>query len=661
MGIERPGDRELGMHRRITRRDFLDGVLIGAGAVVAGGWLAACTADGSPITTSGATASGTGIGGLVTPALPAYPPALTGLRGQIDTAAAVPHMLRDGTFWDAAGAAQDTGETYDLVIVGGGISGLSAAYFAQQRDPNARILILDNHDDFGGHARRNEFTDVQGRDGGLLIGYGGTEAIETPSVYSSAAMGLLLDLGIDVQRFHEFYDNGFWADLHELFFFGAEQWGRDHVAIRGAGQAPAEYLRGAPMASAAIRDFDTLVTAPTDYWSGRSAADKERRLAATTYAAYLRDVAKVHPDVVSFLSTRSSDWWGYGIDGVGAIDAWASGYPGFDGLGLSLAAPSRFNSITIKREWDATDPYIFHFPEGNAAIARMLVRRLVPGSMPGSTMEDEVLATMDYGTLDAEANPVRIRLGSPVVKVAHVGDPSTAAQVEVTYVRDGALHTVRGGGAVMACWYTMVPYLVDGLPRTAGRRGALDEPDPARLRDGPGAHPRGVPQARHVGRRRRRHRRRVGLGVPRLSGQHGRLRLPDGPRGAGPASHDGDPDRRGHVAARGREARPRRHARPAVRGLRAQHSLLRGRRARRRRLRSRERHPGDHRQPMGARVLVRIRDAVGRRLLPPRSAPRRGGGRPFGRITFANTDRSSRAYTDSAIDAAFAAVHEQPD
>ena len=49
------------------------------------------------------------------------------------------------------------GEEFDLVVVGGGISGLAAAYFYRQARPNARILILDNHDDFGGHAKRNEF------------------------------------------------------------------------------------------------------------------------------------------------------------------------------------------------------------------------------------------------------------------------------------------------------------------------------------------------------------------------------------------------------------------------------------------------------------------------------------------------------------------------
>src|SRR5882724_5822051 len=125
------------MHRRITRRDFLNGVAVTAGAAMLPGNAFAFGADSQT---------------------PYYPPALTGLRGSHPGSFDAAHALRDGTFWDTAGKPADTGETYDLVIVGGGISGLSAAHFYRKTaGPQARILILDNHDDFGGHAKRNEF------------------------------------------------------------------------------------------------------------------------------------------------------------------------------------------------------------------------------------------------------------------------------------------------------------------------------------------------------------------------------------------------------------------------------------------------------------------------------------------------------------------------
>ncbi|MGD1097424.1 MAG: FAD-dependent oxidoreductase, partial [Bryobacteraceae bacterium] len=168
-------DRELGMDRRITRRDFLDGVAIGIGAI-----------GGATLLPSPATAAPQDTPGY-------YPPALTGMRGSHDGSYDFAHALRDGNFWKTAGKPVNTRETYDLIVVGGGISGLSAAYFYRARNPQARILILDNHDDFGGHAKRNEF-----RPGGrLLITNGGTLSIESPFAYSKEAHGLMDELGID--------------------------------------------------------------------------------------------------------------------------------------------------------------------------------------------------------------------------------------------------------------------------------------------------------------------------------------------------------------------------------------------------------------------------------------------------------------------------------
>ncbi len=180
----RTRDRELGMGRAITRRDFLNGIAVGAGSALASAWLPGLTLAAE------------------TPAFPQdapgyNPPALTGMRGSHPGSFEVAHELRDGKFWETAGKPVDTHETYDLIVVGAGMSGLAAAYFyRKQAGPSARILILDNHDDFGGHAKRNEF-----RPGGrLLLANGGTVAIESPFPYSPEARGLLTELGIDPTR-----------------------------------------------------------------------------------------------------------------------------------------------------------------------------------------------------------------------------------------------------------------------------------------------------------------------------------------------------------------------------------------------------------------------------------------------------------------------------
>ncbi len=148
-------DKELGMGSDITRRDFLNGVAMGAGATLLGGTVRANTLLAAAVLDEFAPEK----------APDYYPPARTGMRGNHDRTFTFAHRLRDGEGADSFGEPQNTGESYDLVVVGGGISGLAAAYFFRKSaGKNARILILDNHDDFGGHAKRNEF-----RAGGRMV------------------------------------------------------------------------------------------------------------------------------------------------------------------------------------------------------------------------------------------------------------------------------------------------------------------------------------------------------------------------------------------------------------------------------------------------------------------------------------------------------------
>ena len=183
---------------KITRRDLIHGALTAPPALMASGaW-----ADKSKST---------------------YPPELTGLRGSHAGSFEVAHELgREGK--KDFGPPVRIGEDYDLVVVGGGVSGLSAAYFYRQQVPGARILILDNHDDFGGHAKRNEFV-VNGQ---RLIGYGGSQTMEGPSAYSDVAKGLLTELAVDLDAFYEAYDDDFFRrhGLRGGLFFDAQTYGK---------------------------------------------------------------------------------------------------------------------------------------------------------------------------------------------------------------------------------------------------------------------------------------------------------------------------------------------------------------------------------------------------------------------------------------------------
>src|SRR5580692_7425671 len=157
-----------------------------------------------------------------------YPPSLTGLRGSHPGSFEVAHQVgREGKSFDISGLAVE--ESFDLVVVGGGISGLAAAWFYREAyGPGARILILDNHDDFGGHAKRNEFK-VGDR---LLIGYGGSESLQSPkALFSKTVNRLLRELGVDMSRWDTAFDRKLYASLGltEGVYFDRETFGMDRL------------------------------------------------------------------------------------------------------------------------------------------------------------------------------------------------------------------------------------------------------------------------------------------------------------------------------------------------------------------------------------------------------------------------------------------------
>jgi len=428
----------------LTRRDFLNGVAL----TVGGALLSPREALGLDDTA-----------GVAIP----YPPALTGLRGSHAGSFEVAHALRDGTFWARAGPAADTGERYDLVVVGAGISGLAAAwYFRKAAGSSARILVLDNHDDFGGHARRNEFR-VGGR---TLIGYGGTFAIDSPAPYSAVASALLTELGVDVSRWDRMFERGLYAGLgmDAAVFFDRETFGADRLLrAPGATDPWTSFLAQAPLSEAARRDILRLVKESTDYLPGLDDGAKKAHLARMSYADFLVKGAGCHPDVLPFFQARPHSLYGLGIDAVSALDAWGLGLPGFAGMKL---APTAGPGMGLDARPGPRSPFL-HFPDGNATLARLLVGRLIPRAVLARSVDELVPGRVDYARLD-EPGPARLRLGSTVVRARHADD---AADVEVSYVRGRRLERVRARSCVLACWNAVIPYICPELPEA--QRGAL--------------------------------------------------------------------------------------------------------------------------------------------------------------------------------------------
>jgi len=388
-----------------------------------------------------------------------YPPALTGLRGSHTGSFEVSHALSwGGATWPTPDNL--TGDVYDLVVVGGGLSGLSAAFFYQQRmGKDARVLVLDNHDDFGGHAKRNEF-DVDGKQ---LICYGGSQSIDTPGHYSQASSQLLKDIGINTERFYDYFDRSYFRDrnLGGGIYFSKEKYGTDSVhqnLVRGSGDrdAPqvADIVNAYPLSDEARKSFVDLLTGETDYLPGMSRDQKIELMRKMSYTDFLRKHAGTDNDAVVILRDTVKGLWGCGYDVLSALEGYRLGMPGTHHLGIG-----ELEGEPAGRD----EPYIFHFPDGNAGVARSIVRQLIPEAVPGNTMEDLVLSRIDYSLLDRSSNNTRIRLNSTAVNARHVeGDK----YVDVTYIRDGQPQRVRGKHAIMACYNNMVPHICPEIPES---------------------------------------------------------------------------------------------------------------------------------------------------------------------------------------------------
>jgi len=402
-----------------------------------------------------------------------YPPALTGLRGSHPGSNEHAHSQAwsKQTSW---GSTTDLKEEYDLVVVGGGLSGLSAAYFYQQEHgKDKKVLILDNHDDFGGHAKRNEHT----IDGFTRISYGGSQSLVQPNHAHEIVRNLLEDIGVDLNRFKTAYDTDFFKrhNLGAVTYFNKKVFGEDKVVehpycnypnyvegLQGAKLSNKEAAQQAPLSKTGKEQLLRVLNGGLH--TLKVPKEELRNYTRTHfYFDYLKDTLGVNdPGVLRMARHSGLDWGSTGTELMNIATARSCGAMGFEPVAV----------------FDEDNPYIHHFPDGNAGVARALVKWLIPGVAKGNNAEELVLAKFNYAKLDKSSNTARIRLNSTVVNVEHGEEPGNSSDVTVNYISDNKSYQVKGKGVVMACYNMIIPHIVSGLPEEQSAALKLQDKSP---------------------------------------------------------------------------------------------------------------------------------------------------------------------------------------
>lgn len=423
--MNRKTDVELGMDRRITRRDFMHDTGIAA---------------------LGMTFAGSVKGNTESEAQHSYPPTKTGLRGSHTGSYEIAHALRDGL---ALPQPTDLDETYDLIVVGGGISGLAAAHYYRKRfGHDSRILILENHDDFGGHARRNEFH--QG--GQMRLSMGGTHNLEHWK-FSDTVNDLMRELGIHQGKLRDNmqYRYGYNARNGPSIWFDQDTYGSNRLVTNYTLQnwtpdQSLDCIDEFPLSSDAKKQLRELYTTRTNVLAEKSEDEARAYLSSISYVEFLKQHGGLDDEAIQIFHSAQHGGWGLELRALSAAEGLSVGLPGLNLLDATDMMEDRDYPVAM-------------FPDGNASVARLLVQVLIPEVSPGTDVNNIAVAEFNYSKLDRPGSPTRLRLNATVVNARTEKDG-----VAVTYATGSNWSTIRGRHCVMACYHSILPHLLPELP-----------------------------------------------------------------------------------------------------------------------------------------------------------------------------------------------------
>ena len=431
--MKKPSDKRLGMQRAITRRDFVQGAAVAAGAVLQAGAVG---------TFGGANASA----GAQRMTIADYPPVKTGMRGSHPGAYEIAHALaRDGAKFPEP---KSTEEHYDLIVVGAGISGLAAAHYYQKRfGADSKILLLENHDDFGGHAKRNEFH----QSGEMVLSLGGTHNLEWWS-FSKTVNAFMQEHGVDCKGMRKQMEFAYGRDAPNspAMWFDETTYGVNRLVTNFnlSAKLTTEDIDKIPISDAgrdSLKRFYDSAPSLEDW----TEAEAEDLLSSMSYPDFLRQYGGLTEDAVQLFDKEEHGSWGLEMRAISAAEAMWEGYPGAHLFGEDWSEDSFGYPVAM-------------WPDGNASLVRLMVAKLVPQSAPNAAAENVAMTQFDYSALDRENTNVRLRLNSTVV-----GVNNTDQGVSVTYASsEGELKQVSARHSVLACYHSIIPHLCPAMSDT---------------------------------------------------------------------------------------------------------------------------------------------------------------------------------------------------